>query len=188
VFHSPERHEPERGFGPDDFDPGAVSARFGAQFGTLAAPPFQSRCVAQFFSDSGAVAGQQPVPSPLLPVTVTVRHRIEPGVDVDVVTRHRYPDGTDLADHMWWSLVDLRIANAIASGPTDPAAVAHEIALRARPAASASHETTVDGESRRFMLIVDDELAACGVELEDAYVAAVAPSALVDLVAIRLDP
>lgn len=165
------------GFGRDDFDPGAVYAAFGAPFGLLAAPDVRHRYVITFFSDSSPSGTPVPDAGPVVPVRVTVRHDLAGGAAVDVSTRRAHGADVDLLEHMWWSVVEHRLAV-----PPDGVDIdglrewAAEISLREPPPEGAAAAWQIDGAPTPCRTLVDDDLVVHGSTVEDGLVAVVSPT------------
>ena len=167
-----------------------VFAAFGARFGVLEVPDSRLRHVGEFFSDSSAPpVGALPSGGTLYPVYLTVRHHLASGGLVDVSTRRRSALDVDLAEHMWWSLINLRIAAEDRLTGTDRIEWARDVALQPRPAMRGDCRMLVDGAEARWELMVDGDLAVCGSDRAgQSLLAAVCPVDIVGRLAITTLP
>jgi hypothetical protein len=177
--------------GPHDFDPEAVFAAFGARFGVLTAPFSRHRRVGEFFSDSSALPPGV-APSPVrttYPVHVAIRHDLPAGGCVDIVTHRRSALGTSLTEHMWWSLVTLRLQTQGLPHATDRDVWAHAVAFRPQPPVQADCPVTLDGAALHWSFMVDEDLAVCGAESGgQTLLAAVCPVQLLGQLTIEMVP
>jgi hypothetical protein len=180
---------PHVGMGPFDFDPEVVFAAFGARFGVLEVPASRRRHVAEIFSDSSVppigTDPSQAASGTGYPVYVTLRHDLADGGRVEVATRRRSAIHTDVAEHMWLSLINFRIAAEDRPPGLDRVGWVRDVALKPQPATRGESRVLVDGEEARWQVMVDGELAVCGAEGGgQTLLAAVCPVDLVDQLAI----
>lgn len=167
------------GRGAARFDPAEVFDRFGGPFAILATPGVTHRFVAQLFCEDAP--GAQ-----LLPVSVTVRHRIGDDV-VDVMTRRTGPaDDRTLSDHMRGAVTDLLLAESDSVPPDRLPDWARDIALRPGPVDQGGRAGLLDGAAGAWREMHDTELVAFGTHIGDLMVAVVSAAHVIDSPAVTL--
>ena len=169
---------------PPPLDPDAASAWLGIRFGTLRAPTFRLRYLAQYFSDSSF--GRTPDGRDA-PVSVTIRHLVDAGV-VDVKTLRTYDnDGSAVTEHVWSTLTEFRIADPPAD-VTNISEWAHPIILRPRPPQAPAQLLSLDGSVVSWHRVNDGEIVGLGTTIPGGYVAVAGPAALAGAYAVTILP